>query len=47
LRGLRGQAVDVHPATRTVVVHTAVYRIPSKRDVQDNFFEEVLKSLEP
>lgn len=47
LRGLRGQAVDIHPASRTVVVHTAVYRIPSKRDVQDNFFEEVLKSLEP
>ena len=43
LRGLRGQAVDVHPASRTVVVHTAVYKIPSKRDTQDNFFEDVLK----
>lgn len=45
LRGLRGQAVDIHPESRTVVVHTAVYRIPSKRDVQDNFFEDVLANL--
>jgi CubicO group peptidase (beta-lactamase class C family) len=45
LRGLRGQAVDVHPASRTVVVHTAVYPLKTSREVQDNFFEAVLKGL--
>jgi CubicO group peptidase (beta-lactamase class C family) len=48
LRGLRGQAVWVHPATRTVVVHTAVYRIGGQQaaQIQGNFFDAVLKSLE-
>jgi CubicO group peptidase (beta-lactamase class C family) len=45
LRGLRGQAVDVHPASRTVVVHTAVYPLRTSREVQDNFLEAVLKGL--
>jgi CubicO group peptidase (beta-lactamase class C family) len=47
LRGLRGQAVWVHPATRTVVVHTSVYRIgASAADAtQGRFFDEVLKTL--
>jgi CubicO group peptidase (beta-lactamase class C family) len=47
LRGLRGQAVWVHPATRTVVVHTAVYRIGWQAAVtaQGNFFDAVLKTL--
>lgn len=45
LRGLRGQAVDVHPASRTVVVHTAVYGVGSGRQGQYAFFENVLAAL--
>jgi CubicO group peptidase (beta-lactamase class C family) len=45
LRGLRGQAVDVHPASRTVVVHTAVYTVGSGRQGQQSFFDSVLTSL--
>lgn len=47
LRGLRGQAVWVHPATRTVVVHTGVYPFGGNAAaaVQDNFLDGVLKSL--
>jgi CubicO group peptidase (beta-lactamase class C family) len=44
LRGLRGQAVDVHPASRMVVVHTAVYPMgPGGRARQESFFADVLK----
>ena len=48
LRGLRGQAVWVHPTTRTVVVHTAVYRMGGQAAaaIQGQFFDTVLKSLE-
>jgi CubicO group peptidase (beta-lactamase class C family) len=47
LRGLRGQAVWVHPVTRTVVVHTSVYRIGSAAvSLQSVFFDTVLKALE-
>ena len=45
LRGLRGQAVDVHPASKTVVVHTAVYGVGSGRQGQYSFFEGVLTAL--
>jgi len=46
LRGLRGQAIDVHPASRTVVVHTAVYPMgPGGRTNQVNFFGAVLNAL--
>jgi CubicO group peptidase (beta-lactamase class C family) len=47
LRGLRGQAVWVHPANRTVVVHTSVYRIggSAAAATQGSFFDEVLKTL--
>ena len=45
LRGLRGQAVDVHPASKTVVVHTAVYGVGSGRQGQHSFFDAVLTSL--
>ena len=47
LRGLRGQAVWVHPATRTVVVHTSVYRMggSAAAALQGNFFDAVLKTL--
>jgi CubicO group peptidase (beta-lactamase class C family) len=45
MRGLRGQAVDVHPASRTVVVHTGVYGIRTGRDIQASFFDAVLKSV--
>jgi CubicO group peptidase (beta-lactamase class C family) len=47
LRGLRGQAVWVHPATRTVVVHTGVYRIggTTAAATQEGFFDAVLKAL--
>lgn len=47
LRGLRGQAVWVHPATRTVVVHTSVYRIggSAATATQESLFDEVLKAL--
>ena len=47
LRGLRGQAVWVHPATRTVVVHTGVYRIggSAAAATQENFLDAVLKAL--
>jgi CubicO group peptidase (beta-lactamase class C family) len=47
LRGLRGQAVWVHPGTRTVVVHTGVYRIggSAAAATQGAFFDEVLKTL--
>jgi CubicO group peptidase (beta-lactamase class C family) len=47
LRGRRGQSVSVHPATRTVVVHTGVYRMGSNAvaAVHDKFFDGVLKSL--
>jgi CubicO group peptidase (beta-lactamase class C family) len=44
LRGLRGQAVDVHPASRTVVVHTAVYPIRGSNP-QELFFDAVLKNV--
>jgi CubicO group peptidase (beta-lactamase class C family) len=44
LRGLRGQAIDVHPASRTVVVHTAVNGAGPYRDLQVYFFETVLKT---
>jgi CubicO group peptidase (beta-lactamase class C family) len=50
LIGIRGQAIHVHPETRTVVVHTAVYksaRDPATRTVQRTFFEDVLKALDP
>jgi CubicO group peptidase (beta-lactamase class C family) len=48
LRGLRGQAVWVHPATRTVVVHTSVHRIggSAAASLQSVFFDTVLKALE-
>ena len=47
LRGLRGQAVWVHPATRTVVVHTGVYRIGGNTAAvaQDNFFDVILRAV--
>lgn len=46
LRGLRGQAIDVHPASRTVVVHTAVYPMgPGGRANQVKFFGAVLDAL--
>jgi CubicO group peptidase (beta-lactamase class C family) len=47
LRGLRGQAVWVHPATRTVVVHTSVYRIggSAAASLQSAFFDTVLRAL--
>ena len=47
LRGLRGQAVWVHPATRTVVVHTSVYGIgwAAAVSTQGKFFDAVLKAL--
>ncbi len=47
LRGLRGQAVWVHPATRTVVVHTSVYRIggSAAAAVQSAFLDSTLKVL--
>jgi CubicO group peptidase (beta-lactamase class C family) len=47
LRGLRGQAVWVHPTTRTVVVHTSVYRIggSAAASIQGDFFDAVLKKL--
>jgi CubicO group peptidase (beta-lactamase class C family) len=47
LRGRRGQAVWVHPATRTVVVHTSVYRIggSAAAATQGSFFDEVLRTL--
>jgi len=46
LRGLRGQAIDVHPASRTVVVHTAVYPMgPGGRDNQVKFFNAVLNAV--
>jgi CubicO group peptidase (beta-lactamase class C family) len=47
LRGLRGQSVWVHPGTRTVVVHTGVYRIggSAAAAAQGTFFEEVLQTL--
>ena len=43
LRGLRGQAVDVHPASRTIAVHTGVYRIGGQNE-QQSFFDAVLKT---
>jgi CubicO group peptidase (beta-lactamase class C family) len=46
LRGLRGQAVDVHPASKTVVVHTSVYGVGSGRMGQHAFFEQVLQALD-
>jgi CubicO group peptidase (beta-lactamase class C family) len=46
LRGVRGQAIDVHPASRTVVVHTAVYPFaPGGRDNQVKFFNAVLRDI--
>lgn len=45
LRGLRGQGIDVHPASRVVVVHTAVYGVGSGRGDQYSFFEAVLAGL--
>lgn len=47
LRGLRGQAVWVHPATRTVVVHTSVYQIgwSAATFTQGRFFDAVLQTL--
>ena len=47
LRGNSGQSVSVHPATRTVVVHTGVYRMGSNAiaAVHDKFLDGVLKSL--
>jgi CubicO group peptidase (beta-lactamase class C family) len=47
LRGLRGQAVWVHPATRTVIVHTGVYRIggSSAAAIQERLFDGVLQAL--
>lgn len=47
LRGRRGQAVWVHPATRTVVVHTSVYEIfgSSGEITQRRFFDAVLQTL--
>jgi CubicO group peptidase (beta-lactamase class C family) len=45
LRGLRGQAIDVHPASKTVVVHTAVYGVGSGREGQYSFFNTVLTEL--
>jgi len=47
LRGLRGQAVDVHPASKIVVVHTAVYGVGTGRQGQQNFFDAILKALNP
>ena len=43
LRGLRVQAVCVHAATRTVVVHTGVYRMGGNAAaaMQDNFLDGV------
>lgn len=47
LRGRRGQAVWVHPATRTVVVHTSVYQGGwwEATTVQGRFFDAVLQTL--
>jgi CubicO group peptidase (beta-lactamase class C family) len=46
LRGVRGQAVWVHPATRTVVVHTGVYRIGgAAAATQEKLFDAVLSAL--
>ena len=47
LRGRRGQAVWVHPATRTVVVHTAVYEnFGASNDItQGRFFDAVPQTL--
>jgi CubicO group peptidase (beta-lactamase class C family) len=42
LRGLRGQAIDVDPASRTVVVHTGVYGFGDGRAKQASFFDEML-----
>jgi len=50
LLGIRGQAIYVHPETRTVVVHTAVHksaRDPAARLVQRTFFDDMLKTLDP
>ena len=47
LRGLRGQSIDVHPASRTVVVHTAVYGAASGRGGQYSFFDAVLRATAP
>jgi CubicO group peptidase (beta-lactamase class C family) len=49
LLGIRGQAVYVHPETKTVVVHTAVHksaRDPAARAVQRAFFDDILKALD-
>lgn len=47
LRGRLGQAVWVHPATRTVVVHTSVYGISggAASITQGRFFDAVLQTL--
>jgi CubicO group peptidase (beta-lactamase class C family) len=47
LLGLRGQAVYIHPATKTVVVHTAVHAGPGgNRADQEAIFNAVVSKLE-
>jgi CubicO group peptidase (beta-lactamase class C family) len=45
LRGLRGQAIDIHPASKTVVVHTGVYGVMAGNQGQYSFFNTVLTAL--